>query len=234
MSVVMWFRRDLRRQDNPALNAALQEAAQAGSLVTPIVMIDDSMWPGWNQSKQYYLSQSLHSLNISLDGSLVVRHGKPAQQVVEVALAVGAKSVHIAADYTPEGMARDSEVEVALASHGIQLIRTGSFYAVAPGRVRKPDATPYKVYTPFYKAWLTHGWRGPAENTGIEAWNRTELSHGIPVVAAPIDVSLPAAGEAAAHTRFREFLANDVCEYDTLRDRADLNRTSHQRSPEMG
>ena len=37
-------------------------------------------------------------------------------------------------------------------------------YAVAPGRVLKPsDATPYKVYTPFYKAWCVHGWRAPAK-----------------------------------------------------------------------
>ena len=227
MSVVMWFRRDLRRQDNPALNAAIAHAALTDSAVTPMVMIDDSMWPGWNQAKQYYLSQSLHDLNQNLDGTLVVRHGNPSEQVVEVARSVGATSVHIAADFTPEGMARDAAVEAELGKLGIQLVRTGSFYAISPGRVTKPDTTPYKVYTPFYKAWLAHGWRQPAEAVHTTKWNRTKLGHGIPAVQAPTHVQLPPAGESAALARFREFIANDVREYDTLRDRADLNRTSH-------
>ena len=56
-------------------------------------------------------------------------------------------------------VSQDSRVEKS----GITLIRTGSPYAVAPGRVVKPsDATPYRVYTPFYKAWCAHGWRAPA------------------------------------------------------------------------
>ena len=72
----------------------------------------------------------------------------------------GADSVHISEEFEPYGLARDARVEAA----GINLLRTGSPYAVAPGRVRKPsDGTPYRVYTPFYKAWLAHGWRDPAQ-----------------------------------------------------------------------
>ena len=69
------------------------------------------------------------------------------------------EEVHISAEYERFGAERDARVEAA----GIPLVRTGSPYAVAPGRVVKPsDATPYKVYTPFYRAWRTHGWRAPA------------------------------------------------------------------------
>ncbi|MBV5267987.1 MAG: deoxyribodipyrimidine photo-lyase, partial [Burkholderiaceae bacterium] len=70
----------------------------------------------------------------------------------------GANEVHISQEYEPHGAARDARVEAA----GIKLVRTGSPYAVAPGRVLKPsDATPYRVYTPFYKGWCLHGWRKP-------------------------------------------------------------------------
>ena len=51
----------------------------------------------------------------------------------------------------------------ALAEDGRELVRTGSPYAVAPGRVRKADGEPFRVFTPFRRAWAEHGWRKPAD-----------------------------------------------------------------------
>ena len=114
------------------------------------------------------------------------------------ARAVGAARVHVAADYGPYGHRRDAEVEQALAEHGIELVRTGSPYAVAPGRVTKPDGDPYKVFTPFSKAWSEHGWRAPVDAPTGAHWLALDDTADIPDVELPDGLELPEAGEAAA------------------------------------
>jgi deoxyribodipyrimidine photo-lyase len=105
-----------------------------------------------------YLGKSLRALDESLGNKLHVYAGDPVEILKELKARYGASSVHISAEYEPHGAARDTRIEAA----GIELTRTGSPYAVAPGRVLKPsDSTPYRVYTPFYKGWCAHGWRKP-------------------------------------------------------------------------
>lgn len=224
MATVFWFRRDLRLQDNPALNLAITNAAD--HKVTAMVMIDDALWPTWGAAKQHYLVDSLSRLNKSIDENLVVRHGDPIEEVVKVALAAEATEVHCGFDYTTVGINRDAAVKSELAKHGIELIQTGSIYAVSPGRVSKPDGTPYKVYTPFYKAWLKHGWRGPVEYAGHPNWQIPIESMGFPNTKPVEGMELSTAGEAEAHRRFAEFKATHLRDYTDARDRADLDGTS--------
>ncbi len=60
--------------------------------------------------------------------------------------------------------------DLRLADAGIELVRTGSPYAVAPGRVRNGSGDPYKVFTPFSRAWADHGWRGPVDTPTGVSW----------------------------------------------------------------
>lgn len=71
--------------------------------------------------------------------------GDPVQVVPEVVAEAEAEAVHISADFTPYGAARDQRVEEALE---VPLVRTGSPYAVAPGRITKDGGDPYQVFTP--------------------------------------------------------------------------------------
>ena len=85
----------------------------------------------------------------------------------------------------PTAARRDDAVEQALAEHGIELVRTGSPYAVAPGRVTSGAGEPYRVFTPFSKAWADHGWRGPVDApTGAEL-ARARRHHRPPRARAP-------------------------------------------------
>ena len=152
---IIWFRRDLRIGDNPALNAAIE----AGEEVVPVFILDPKLIKSGGSKRLAYLGQSLRELDKSLNKNLQVIAGDQIETLKELQKKYNADSVHISAEYEPYGAARDEKVEAA----GINLVRTGSPYAVAPGRVRKPsDDTPYKVYTPFYRGWLQHGWRAPA------------------------------------------------------------------------
>ena len=224
---VMWFRRDLRLADNPALRHAVDSArgGPGDPGVVPLYVLDPALWGPSGPSRRAYLVASLTDLGERI-GGWQLRAGDPVEEVVAVAREAGAAEVHIAADYGPYGSARDARVEAALAAHGIALVRTGSPYAVAPGRVAKGDGTPYAVYTPFWRAWNGHGWRDPVGAPRQVAWARPAASVDLPAAEHPAGTTLPAAGEQAARRRWEAFLDGVVDGYGTDRDRPDLDRTS--------
>ncbi len=227
---MLWFRRDLRLSDNPALLAA----ADAADEVVPLFVVDPVLWAPAGTARRSYLVRSLRSLDESLGDTLLLRHGDPAQHVVDVARAVGATTVHAAADFGPYGRRRDEKVSAALAEAGIAFTTTGSAYAVAPGRVTKPDGTAYRVYTPFMRAWVRHGWRTPADSADrLVRWVMPLECAGYPdepTEPAASDepaADVAAAGESAALQRWSDFVTSGALDrYKTDRDRPDLDATS--------
>ena len=222
---VMWFRRDLRLGDNPALLEAVADGP-----VLPLFVLDPALWGPAGAVRRAYLGASLRALDGQLRQrrtQLSVVRGDPVRRVVLAAKAVGAERVHVAADFGPYGRRRDQEVEAALADAGLELVRTGSPYAVSPGRVVNGSGDPYKVYTPFSKAWFDHGWRGPAEPPTGASWLALEQdTTEIPEPALPAGVELPDAGEVAARRRWEEFL-DRVDAYADDRDKPGVDGTSH-------
>ena len=221
---VMWFRRDLRLADNPAL---VEACAEDG--VLPLFVIDPRLWGPAGAPRRAYLAASLRSLDASLrqrKARLHVRRGDPATEVARAARAVGATRVHAAADFGPYGRQRDEEVESALAERDVELVRTGSAYAVAPGRVMNQSGKPFSVYTPFARAWAEHGWRAPVEAPRGAEWLEADGAVDLPEPRTPSGIALPEAGEAAAHRRWREFLDEGVAAYDDDRDRPGVDGTS--------
>src|SRR4051812_49741160 len=102
---VMWFRRDLRLGDNPALLEAVADGP-----VLPLFVLDPALWGPAGPSRRAYLAASLRSLDQQLrsqQGRLSVVHGDPVHRVVLAAPAVGAERVHAAADFGPYGAPRD-------------------------------------------------------------------------------------------------------------------------------
>ena len=222
---VMWFRRDLRLGDNPAL---LEAVADGPAL--PLFVLDPALWGPAGPSRRAYLTASLRALDGQLrqrKTQLSLVRGDPVRRVVLVAREVGAERVHVAADHGPYGRRRDQDVEEALADAGIELVRTGSPYAVAPGRVESGSGDPYQVFTPFSKAWSDHGWRGPVDPPARASWlELDEDTIDIPDLALPRGLELPEAGEAAARRRWEEFLER-VDAYDEDRDKPGVDGTSH-------
>ncbi len=220
---VMWFRRDLRLRDNPALLAAVADHAA----VVPLFVVDPALWGPAGPVRRAYLARSLRALDAELHqrrGRLVVRHGDPVRVLPAVAAEVGATSVHASADYGPYGRTRDERVAEALAQGGPALEVTGSPYAVPPGEVLTKDGTGYQVFTPFARAWTDHGWPPPAELPRGTSW--LDLAGGpVPDAPTPDGVRLPEAGERAASRTWEGFL-DRVADYDEARDRPALDGSS--------
>ena len=196
---IFWFRRDLRLADNPALLAAIDEADE----VIPLFILDDEISERAGAHRRAYLAASLKSLNESLNGNLFVVSGNPVEVIKDLMRRYKADSVHSAFPFAPYGEARDAELKAA----GIELQQLGSGYAIAPGRVRKGDDTPYRVYTPFYRAWLAHGWRAPVAAPKNPNWVAPKKSdQQLPNWILPEGVQIQVAGEKAALARFKNFL----------------------------
>jgi len=217
---ILWFRRDLRISDHPALVAALSESDE----IVPVFIIDSKLKERTGAKGLAYLAQSLHHLDDSLDNKLQVINGEPIEVLKKLQKKYDAQAVHISAEYEPFCAARDTEIE----SSGIKLVRTGSAYAIAPGRVLKPsDQTPYRVYTPFYRAWLAHGWRKPeVRPKSIAAVSVDSDSRQFPDWKVPAGVSITQAGEEAAIKRFKHFQKNGLDNYDEARNLAAIDGTS--------
>jgi deoxyribodipyrimidine photo-lyase len=216
---LLWFRRDLRLADNPALLAAAGDGP-----VLPLFVLDPVLWGPAGPARRAYLTGSLRALSAAT-GGLAVVDGDPVRRVVEAARAVGARQVHAAADFGPYGARRDAAVAQALADSGIELVRTGSPYAVAPGRLATGAGTPYQVFTPYHRAWVEHGWRAPVDAPRDVEWLGLDGSVDLPEPDLPAGLALPEPGEQAALRGWADFL-DRVARYDDERDRPDLDTTS--------
>ena len=217
---IIWFRRDLRIGDHPALLEAIKNSDE----IVPLFILDKSQIAEAGAKLLAYMGQSLRALDESLGNKLHIIEGDQVEILKDLIARYNVKEVHISDEYERYGAARDARVEAA----GIPLVRTGSPYAVKPGRVVKPsDATPYRVYTPFYRAWRTHGYRGPvAPPKDIKAPTPPAEYRNFPDFPFPDGVHVIEAGEAAALRRFKEFKKKGLDSYDENRNFASIDGTS--------
>ena len=217
---IFWFRRDLRLTDNPALLAAIENSEE----LIAVFILDERIIKQSGSKRLGYLEQSLQALDASLGNKLHVMVGDQVEVLNSLIKKYGANEVHISQEFETHGSALDARVEAS----GIKLVRTGSPYAVAPGRVLKPsDATPYRVYTPFYKGWCLHGWRKPvAAPKNLNLVTPDEADRNFAGWKVPEGYEVTRAGEAAALERWKEFKAGALADYDTERNNAGVDGTS--------
>ncbi|HEV7362475.1 MAG TPA: deoxyribodipyrimidine photo-lyase [Mycobacterium sp.] len=220
MPALLWFRRDLRLRDHPALLAA----ADSDDVLACFV-VDPRLERSSGQRRLQFMGDTLRQLRDDLDGRLLVTRGLAEEQIPRIAKKIDATSVHISEDFAPYGRRRDERVRAALGA--VPLVATGSPYLVSPGRVTKDDGEPYRVFTPFLRKWRAVGWRKPAQSSADSArW--LDPAHVVKQCKIPdpgIALSLDA-GEAAALSQWEAFVDGGLDRYAQDRDRPDLKGTS--------
>lgn len=220
----MWFRRDLRLQDNPALFEASKNAD-----VAAVFVLDPAIMRYAGAPRIAWILTSLTKLNEQLNGKLTILHGKPEVEIPKLARTLHAQDVYITAEPEPLGQQRDQRVSQALRKIDAALHAVGSPYAIGPGTIRKKDQTPFKVFSPFFKTWQQHGWPSPAPDcstaTFIAPTDESNTIDSLPAIP-ELSFQLPPIGEAAALERWVSFRDSRVTNYKDERNQADVEGTS--------
>jgi deoxyribodipyrimidine photo-lyase len=149
-TALVWFRRDLRLHDHPALRAARDGAER----LVCVFCFDDILLGGRHASgpRTQFMLECLHELDEGLrarGSRLFVRHGNPAGELAALAAEVHADSCHFSADVGPFARRRQQEVKRALQERHVKVVAHPGLFAVdrlEPIRTRAGD--PYTVFTP--------------------------------------------------------------------------------------
>ncbi len=235
MRSIVWFRRDLRLHDQPALAAAATRGPVLGLFV-----VDPALAASVGPTRGWYLSEALASLAAASGHRLVIRVGDPAAVLVAAAREVGAAAVYATAETTPRGRARDAAVADALVRAGIAWRPISTPYVVDPGTLRQRSGRPYRVFGAYARAWADAAGRvpGPAETPPV-TWiaaagtepaalravvgtRRPAHLAGLPTAPAP---ARPPAGEGVALEALLDF-AGRADGYGATRDQLGRDATS--------
>ena len=144
---IVWLRRDLRLADQ----AALLAACAAGPVVCVYVLDDETpQHRKMGGASRWWLHQSLASLAAGLEergARLILRRGSCAQVLPALAAEIGATEIHALHHYEPWLRNAERAVAKALTLH----LHHGNYLAPA-GSVLTGSGTPFKIFTPFWRA----------------------------------------------------------------------------------
>ncbi len=231
--VILWFRRDLRLMDHPALSAAVA----SGRPVIPL-FIHDSTVEALGAAPKWRMSLSLQSLSEKLAemGSRLTLQRGPALEVLRALVAeTGAGAVYWSRLYDPDAVARDTAVKAALKKSGVEAKSFGGHLLFEPWTVATQTGGYYRVFSPFWKAVRNREvptvLAAPPRLAAPPAWPGTDtlpdwrmdrsMHRGARVVRA---YARP--GEAAAQDRLGQFVDQIIAGYAQTRDIPAENGTS--------
>ena len=218
-SVIWWIRRDLRLENNPALQAALQ----TGQPVIPLFIIDPKLLQDPPTRRQTFLFNALHSLDKNLrtrGNQLIIRQGNPIQVLEHIFQEISVSTIFAEEDYSPYAIQRDSAIQ-----RNLPLKLVLGLVLHHPQQVLKADGTPYTVFVPFSKTWKTlpKALRDSNRPSVIPAHPKPPESLPLPETS-----SLPyfPASEPEARQRLNDFIQDAIFHYREGRNQLDQAGTS--------
>ena len=224
-TALVWYRRDLRVHDHPALVAALREFER----VVPVFVLDDALLHGRFASgpRARFMLGCLRALDGALrerGAALVVRRGRPERELLELAADAKAGAVFWTSDVAPYARARDARVTAALRAAGVAPRPTTGAYCVDVSRVRTQDDRPFTLFSPFWRAWSQRGRRTVHRAPRALAPLPAGVARGrLPTAGAlDLDGGAPSPvvepGEAAARAALERWLGGPIDSYAERQD----------------
>jgi deoxyribodipyrimidine photo-lyase len=235
-TTIVWFRHDLRLDDNPALSAA----AARGKVVPVFLWAPEEEAP-WEPgaASRWWLHQSLTCLAASLAETgcpLVIRRGPSLEALRQLAREYGATHVVWNRRYEPAVVRRDTAIKQALGDDGLEVESYGGGLLYEPVTVATKQGKPYQVFTPFWRSLLDRD--EPAEPVarprGLKPATAQKATT-LPVDALGLLPTIDWAsgmrrhwtpGETGAARRLKVFLSRGLSTYGEGRDRPDHDGTS--------
>ncbi len=243
-TAIVWFRRDLRLGDNPALSYALEKHDQ----IIPLYLHTPDDAGQWQEGEasQWWLHHSLNALQQDLrqlGSELIIKQEHSAMVAIEKLLNEhGIDAIYWNRLYTPWAVERDRNIKQALIERGTEVKSFNASLLLEPHQVTKSNGEPYRVFTAYWKQCRAHGIHqaeypypilipSPEITSGINieslnllpddklGWDGQFYQHWQP-------------GESRAAEQLHRFMDSAINEYDTMRDRPDKAGTS-QLSPHL-
>jgi deoxyribodipyrimidine photo-lyase len=233
---LVWFRRDLRVDDHAALHHALLSSRR----VFAVFVFDTDILAGLpvDDRRVQFLLDSVTALDArlrELGGYLIVRHGRAAQVIPELAAGLDAESVFANRDYEPQAIARDRDVADSLRRAGRSLQTFKDQVIFEHDEVLTLAGGPFSVFTPYKNAWLKRLAREPEALRPYETLPHVQAlapppaDHALPTLAdlgfVPNAAPVEHPGMAGAQHLLEKF-AQRLPRYDHDRDYPALDATS--------
>jgi deoxyribodipyrimidine photo-lyase len=239
---LLWFRQDLRLQDNPALHAAVAR----GAPIVPLYILDDAGEWGWapGAAARWWLHHSLAALDATLrarGSRLVLARGDSEAVLRELARETGAGAVYWNRRYELSAVARDGWLETELAAAGLEVRTFNAALLHEPAEVANRQGRPFQAFTPFWQHCLHLAVGAPMKlgderlaapakwprSLALEELELLQDAKGPDENRGPIDAATSPTrdfssywqpGETGAATRLNEFLTAALDDYAAQRD----------------
>ena len=226
---IVWFRDDLRLADHPALDAA---NASGRPVLCLFVLEEGTGRRPLGRAAGWWLDKSLAALDADLrrlGGRLVLRRGDPRRILPEVAASTDAAALHFNRRYDRAGSDIDEAVMAEMTRQGVAVSSHAAWLLFEPGAIRTKTGTPFRVFTPFWKAHRPHLAPRPALRRRPDSMSFFEGPAACdPLVSFGLHPTRPdwsgglaerwTPGEAGARARLLAFLDGDLSRYAAERD----------------
>jgi len=235
-TAIVWFRRDLRLTDNPALDRAVR----SHDTIIPLYVHapdEESPWePG--AASCWWLDRSLEALDVDLrarGSRLAIRRGPTFDALRTAAREHAVCAVYWNRLYDPAVKIRDTRIKEGLRADGISVWSGNGALLFEPWTVLNGAGRPYRVFSPFWKTCrqrLSFQDLSPAPTkikspppTGADLERETlGLAPTIPWDTGMRETWVP--GESGARDQLEQFTSACLKDYVRGRDRPALSQTS--------
>jgi deoxyribodipyrimidine photo-lyase len=235
----MWFREDLRLQDNTALYHAMQKCKEG---VIAVYFIDAGLWQKHHvaASRVDFLLRGLLSLKNALDQlniPLLVRHISHTEfipkELYKIINIVKANAVFFNHQHEVNELRRDQAVSGYLTAKKIKHFSFDDQMILTPGVLLTQQGDYFKIFTPYKKAWHSYF----LQQEGVKILPALKKQAVLNISSDPIPASIPGfmstinpaiwpASEKEAHQRLKHFINDKLFLYAAQRDFPALDGTS--------
>jgi deoxyribodipyrimidine photo-lyase len=158
-SGLVWFRRDLRTHDNPALHQALTRCNHVHCVFVFDRAILDALpradrRVAFIRASLVELDTELRQLAGKATAGLIVSHGFATDEIPALAVQLSVNAVFTAHDYEPQALQRDTKVQQQLQRQGMDWVTVKDHVIFERREVLTQTGKPYGVFTPYMRAWM--------------------------------------------------------------------------------